>query len=428
MSDFKSRNCIYDESQNQLVFSDSDESIRDDSNVNNGNENMVDGDESIRNKINVGINGFGRIGKCTILQLLENPDFNIKVINTSLNLSSIQRYLNRDSNHGTRNYKVNILFNSIISINNHQIKIINQRDPNKIDWDRMGVKYLFETTGVFLTYEDLCQHNAPHVILSSPPKKSSSELEIPMFCYGVNHQRYCYQKIISVASCTTNCLAPFLDVADKISKIKEGSFITVHAATSSQNVTDSGHDNKRTNRSIFNNIIPHTTGASKCVEKILPYMRGKITGNSVRIPISIVSMIDINLTFHNNIKLDRFLEILDNMKEKKDINNMKERKDINNMKERKDINNMKERKDINNMKERRLLDIVEINKDNCVSSDFVTTDKPTIIDSQNCLQIGDNSIKFTLWYDNEWSYCAQMIRMCQFMNCKNTKIKRIVSL
>ena len=393
MSDFKSRNCIYDENQNQLIFSDSDESIRDngdDSNINNGDENMGNGGDSNVNKINVGINGFGRIGKCTVLQLLENPDFNIKVINTSLNLSSIQRYLNRDSNHGTRNYKVNVLFNSIISINNHQIKIINQRDPNKIDWERMGVKYLFETTGVFLTYEDLCQHNAPHVILSSPPKKSSSELEIPMFCYGVNHQRYCHQKIISIASCTTNCLAPFLDVADKISKIKEGSFITVHAATSSQNVTDSGHDNKRTNRSIFNNIIPHTTGASKCVEKILPYMRGKITGNSVRIPISIVSMIDINLTFHNDIKLDRFLEILDNMKERKEI--------------------------------------IEINRDNCVSSDFITTDKPTIIDSQNCLQIGDNSIKFTLWYDNEWSYCAQMIRMCQFMNYKNKKIRRIVSL
>ena len=329
--------------------------------------------------IKVGINGFGRIGKCTFLQLLENTKFEIKVINTSLSINSIQRYINRDSSHHCKQYKVDIMFGSYVTINGNLIKIINQRDPKEIDWKELEVDYLFETTGSFLTKEKLSQHNAKCIILSSPPKNTD---EIPMFCFGVNHYRYKQERIFSVASCTTNCLAPFLDLANHVSTIQEASFITVHSATSSQSVTDAAHDNKRTNRSIFNNIIPHTTGASKCVTKIIPSMDGKISGTSVRVPVSIVSMIDVNLRFSEKITVSKFFEVLENFRNP---------------------------------------DIVDINYDNCVSSDFVTTTRPTIIDYQNCLQIGEDSIKFTLWYDNEWSYCAQMIRMCQFTGQLNKK-------
>lgn len=329
--------------------------------------------------IKVGINGFGRIGKCTFLQLLENPKFEIKVVNTSLSINSIQRYINRDSSHHCKQYKVDIMFDSFITINGNRIKIINQRNPKEIDWKELEVEYLFETTGAFLTREKLSQHNAPYIILSSPPKDTN---DITMFCFGVNHYRYKEENIFSVASCTTNCLSPFLDLANHVSTIEEASFITVHSATSSQSVTDASHDNKRTNRSIFNNIIPHTTGASNCVTKIIPSLEGKIVGTSVRVPVSIVSMIDVNLRFSEKITISKFFEVLEKFRNP---------------------------------------EVVDINYDNCVSSDFVTTTRPTIIDYQNCLQIGKDSIKFTLWYDNEWSYCAQMIRMCQFASQVNKK-------
>jgi glyceraldehyde 3-phosphate dehydrogenase len=343
--------------------------------------------------IKVGINGFGRIGKCTFLQLLDNPVFDIKVLNTSLSLTSIEKYINRDSSHFVKKYKVDIMFDSFISINGHQIKVINIRDPELIDWRQLQVDYLFETTGAFLTHEKLSKHNAPYILLSSPPKKSNSDkTEIPMFCYGVNQFRYNSERIISVASCTTNCLAPFLDLAEHISPISEGSFITVHAATSSQSVVDSAHDNKRTNRSIFNNIIPHTTGASKCINQILPSLENKIVGTSVRVPVSIVSMIDVNLKFSEDITITKFFSILEKLRNP---------------------------------------DIVDVNYEDSVSTDFVTTDKPTIIDFQKSLQISKDSIKFTLWYDNEWSYCAQMIRMCRFIsrvNHKKLNIREEVSL
>lgn len=326
--------------------------------------------------IQVGLNGFGRIGKCTFLQLLEEEMFDIKCINTSLSLDSIERYINRDSNHGRRNYKVDIFENNFIKINNHFIKVVNERELGKVEWDHFGVIYLIETTGVYLTKEELDKHQSRYVILSSPPKD-----DMKMFCFGVNHGTYKKQKILSVASCTTNCLAPFLQAADKIGSIESGSFITVHAATSSQNTTDSAHDKKRTNRSIFNNIIPHTTGASKCINQLIPSLQNKIVGTSVRVPVSIVSMIDLNLTFETKVKLEDFFHFLDKIK---------------------------------------ISEVIEVNTQNCVSSDFITTTTPTIVDKQNCYQIDDKSIKFTLWYDNEWSYCSQLIRMIKYIYCRSS--------
>lgn len=321
----------------------------------------------------VGINGFGRIGKCVLLQLLELEDISISVINTSLSLESIGKYINRDSIHGKRNHLFKIFDNNTVIINDHTIRIVSSRVPGEINWRELGVDYLFETTGAFLTKDDLRKHPVDHIILSSPPKD-----DIKMFCYGVNHQEFRGEKIVSTASCTTNCIVPILDfIIKNLSPIEEASFITIHSATSSQSVVDMGRDDKRTNRSILNNIIPHTTGASKSINKILPSMKGRISGTSVRVPISNVSMVDINIRFISNMSKKYFFNILEEVSDDQ---------------------------------------LIIINKEKGVSSDFIGCEAPCIIDYHSSVEISDRSLKLHLWYDNEWSYAAQMIRMCIYIS------------
>lgn len=316
----------------------------------------------------VGINGFGRIGKCVFLQLLDFQDIDIEVINTSLNLESLGKYINRDSIHGKRNHSFTVIDENTVLINDQKITIVNSRIPGEINWRKLGVDYLFETTGSFLTKDELRKHPVDWILLSSPPKD-----DIKMFCHGVNHLDYRGERIISTASCTTNCILPLLDFSHKnLGGIVEGSFITVHSATSSQSVVDMARDTKRTNRSIFNNIIPHTTGASESIDKIIPEIKGKVKGTSVRVPVSNVSMVDINLRFLKPVTKDIFFEILEEISDDTTI---------------------------------------IVNKENSVSSDFIGCDSPCIIDYNSVLQISDNTLKFQLWYDNEWSYSAQMIRM-----------------
>ena len=323
-------------------------------------------------KINIGLNGFGRIGKCVLLQLLEMENINIVTINTSLSPDSIGKYINRDSVHGKRNHLFQKIGENKVSVLDQVITIVNSRVIGEINWRELGVDYLFETSGVYLTKEELKLHQVDYVILSSPPKDN-----LKMFCFGVNHNSYDGEKIISTASCTTNCIAPILNFAEKkLGGIEEGSFITVHSATSSQSVVDMSRDKKRTNRSIFNNIIPHTTGASKTINKIIPGLGCKIKGTSVRIPVSNVSMIDLNLRFFTKINKEGFFKILEEVSDDR---------------------------------------IIIVNRENYVSSDFMSCEIPCIVDYNSTLEISDKSLKIQLWYDNEWSYAAQMIRMCDFM-------------
>lgn len=326
---------------------------------------------------NIGINGFGRIGKCCFLQMIDDSSINIKAININkLSIHNFEQYINNDSIHRKNNYKVTIISNDIIEINKQLIKIFMTSDPAKIDWKQSGVEYLFETSGAFLTQEKAKLHNSDYIIMSAPP----SDLHItPIFCYGVNEDNYNGEKIISTASCTTNCIAPFLKFIGNF-KIKNANFITIHSATASQSVSDTANFKKRTNRSILNNIIPHTTGASDSLEIILPEFKNKVAGTSVRIPVSNVSMIDLNVTFDNEITKEEILNGIEKIQN----------------------------------------DVIALNKHNLVSSDFIGTTTPTIVDYAATIQLQNDMIKFTLWYDNEWSYAAQMIRMVKHMSYKNT--------
>lgn len=328
--------------------------------------------------ISVGINGLGRIGKCCFLQLIENNNFSIKAINiNNLEINNFEQYINNDSIHGKQYYKVTVLSDDTIKINKNIIKIFKSKNTNELNWNDYNIEYLFETTGAYLTQEKAKAHKVKYLCMSAPPK----DLGItPIYCYGVNENKYNGENIISNASCTTNCIAPFLKIINKYG-IESCNFITIHSATSSQSVVDNANFNKRTNRSIFNNIIPHTTGATSSLKYILPELENKVVGTSVRIPTSNVSMVDINITFTNEINKNKVLDDLITLQN----------------------------------------DVIIVNKENLVSTDFIGTTHPTIIDYHYTFQIDPKSIKFTLWYDNEWSYASQMIKIVKTMFDKNNK-------
>ena len=328
------------------------------------------------NNINIGINGFGRIGKCAFLQLINNQTVNINAINiNNLSIDEFENYINNDSIHHTQQFKVTILKDNYIQINNKKIKIFNDKDPKNLNWKKENVQYLFETSGAFRTTEKAKQHDVDYIIMSAPPKDIGIT---PIYCYGVNENNYKNEHIISAASCTTNCIAPMLKFLYKFN-IEHGHFITVHSATASQSVVDTANFQKRTNRTIFNNIIPHTTGASESLDVILPELLNKIVGTSVRVPVTNVSMIDLNIEFKNKISKDFIISRLEEVKN----------------------------------------EVITTNNNKLVSSDFIGNKTPTILDTNSTLQLTDKCIKFTLWYDNEWSYTAQMIRLLKFIHNKN---------
>jgi len=325
--------------------------------------------------INIGINGFGRIGKCVFLQLLNNVNFSIKCLNaTEIKVSEIEDYLNFDTTHKHNiKIKVEILSNQLFKINNHVIHLISERDAKKIDWKKMDCEYIIDATGSYLTTEKCLDHNAEYVIMSSPPKDNT-----PTFIVGANQHVYNGEKIVSGSSCTTNCIAPILRLLNDNYGIEDCVFTTIHAATASQYVVDVLKKSSRTNRSIFNNIIPHTTGASSSVTAVLPMLEGKINGTSVRVPVVNCSLVDLNV------------ELSDKNVTLKDISQL--------------IKSDALYKTVYDVSDKKL-----------VSGDFVTTTTPTILDINASIDMGNGRLKIMVWYDNEWSYSSQLIRLVEKM-------------
>lgn len=335
--------------------------------------------------INIGINGFGRIGKCVFLQLLNNTSFSIKCINaTEIKVSEIEDYLNFDTSHKHNiKIKVDVLNSQQFRIGNNVIHLISERDAKKIDWKKMECEYIIDATGSYLTTEKCIDHNADYVIMSSPPKDNT-----PTFIVGANEQTYNGEKVVSGSSCTTNCIAPILRLLNDTYGIEDCVFTTIHAATASQYVVDVLKKSSRTNRSIFNNIIPHTTGASSSVTAVLPILEGKINGTSVRVPVVNCSLVDLNVGLSNkNVTLKEISQLI---------------------------------------KSDALYKVVyDVSDKKLVSGDFVTTTTPTILDVNASIDMGNGRLKLMVWYDNEWSYSSQLIRLVERMVEFNTKSSEI---
>jgi glyceraldehyde 3-phosphate dehydrogenase len=324
--------------------------------------------------IEIGINGFGRIGKCIILQLINNNNFKIKCINAiNIKITDIEEYLKYDSTHHyDKSFYFEIISDTEFMLEHHKIKLLSDRTAKNLNWRSYGCKYLIDATGSYLIKEQALEHDVDFVIMTAPAKDNT-----PTFIYGVNENTYSGENIISGSSCTTNCLAPMLVLLDDNFKIKNCVFTTIHSTTASQNTVDVVDKKLRTSRTILNNIIPHTTGASKSIINVLPQLKNKINGTSIRVPVLNCSLLDVNIELEENITLE-------------------------------DLKN----KIITN----KLYKLVyDINERNLVSCDFLTTITPCILDMKASIDMNNGKLKLILWYDNEWSYCAQLIRLLTFI-------------
>ncbi|WP_133000524.1 type I glyceraldehyde-3-phosphate dehydrogenase [Luteimonas arsenica] len=328
--------------------------------------------------IKVGINGFGRIGRNVLRSALANFDGDIEVvaINDLLEPDYLAYMLKYDSVHGRFDGEVSVDGDTLV-VNGKRIRLTQERDPANLKWDEVGAEVVIESTGLFLTKETCQKHldaGAKKVIQSAPSKDDT-----PMFVFGVNHDKYAGEAIVSNASCTTNCLAPVAKVLNDKWGIKRGLMTTVHAATATQKTVD-GPSNKdwRGGRGILENIIPSSTGAAKAVGKVIPELNGKLTGMSFRIPTSDVSVVDLTVELEKDAS---YAEICAEMKAQS---------------------------------EGALKGILGYTEDKVVATDFRGDARTSIFDAEAGIQLDSTFVKLVSWYDNEWGYsnkCLELVKV-----------------
>lgn len=244
-------------------------------------------------KTRVGINGFGRIGRVTMRLLCDTPELEVVAINDLTPTDQNAHLLKYDSVHGPWDRTVTS-GPGTLTIDSHTVKVFSQRDPVEIPWKDLGVDIVFESTGIFTNYDGASKHlkaGAKKVIVSAPVKDAD---KIRTFVYGINHEGYDPAKdnIVSNASCTTNCLAPLVKVLHDKFKVQRGLMTTVHSYTNDQRILDLGHSDYRRMRAAALNMIPTSTGAAQAVTLVIPELKGKLTGLSVRVPTPNVSLVD----------------------------------------------------------------------------------------------------------------------------------------
>ena len=327
--------------------------------------------------VKLGINGFGRIGRMVFRAAVENFPNDIEVvgINDLLDPDYLAYMLKYDSVHGAFKGEVSSEAGALV-VNGKKIRITAEMDPANLKWAEVGAEVVVESTGFFLTDETARKHitaGAKKVIMSAPSKDST-----PMFVYGVNHNTYAGQDIISNASCTTNCLAPLTKVLNDKFGVVRGLMTTVHAATATQKTVD-GPSKKdwRGGRGILENIIPSATGAAKAVGKVLPELNGKLTGMSLRVPTSDVSFVDLTCEL---AKPASYEEICAAMKE---------------------------------ASEGELKGILGYTDECVVSTDFRNDSRTSIFDAKAGIQLDPTFVKVCSWYDTEWGYSNKVLEMAK---------------
>ena len=327
--------------------------------------------------IKVGINGFGRIGRMVFRAAVENfsNDIQIVGINDLLEPEYLAYMLKYDSVHGQFTGEVAVADGALI-VNGNKIRLTAEMDPANLKWDEVGADVVVESTGLFLEDEKARKHiqaGAKKVIMSAPSKDAT-----PMFVYGVNHETYAGQDIISNASCTTNCLAPIAKVLNDKFGIVKGLMTTVHAATATQKTVD-GPSRKdwRGGRGILENIIPSSTGAAKAVGKVLPVLNGKLTGMAFRVPTSDVSVVDLTVVLE---KPATMADICAAMKEAANGE---------------------------------LKGVLAYTEDAVVSTDFRGCANTSIFDATAGISLDANFAKVVSWYDNEWGYSNKVLEMAR---------------
>jgi glyceraldehyde 3-phosphate dehydrogenase len=326
--------------------------------------------------IKVGINGFGRIGRNVFRVIAEREDIDVLAINDLTDARTLSILLKYDSVHGRFNGEVGTKDNALV-VKGKEIRLTKERDPASLPWKELGVEVVIESTGIFTTKADCEKHleaGAKKVILSAPAK---DQLDATIVM-GINDNDLKPEhKIVSNASCTTNCLGPLVKVINDSFGIEKGLMTTIHAYTNDQKVADLMHSDLRRARAAAINIIPTTTGAAKAIGEVIPELKGKLDGMAMRVPVANGSVTDLVASVKKSVSIE-------------------------------EINNV-----IKAASENELKGILEYCEDPIVSSDIIDNAHSCIFDSLSTYVIGDNLIKVIGWYDNEWGYSNRMVDLTE---------------
>jgi len=332
--------------------------------------------------VNIGINGFGRIGRLVVRAAVAHDLATPVAVNDPfLDLDYAAYLFKYDSVHGKFDGTVEVDGEFLVINGDTKIKFFAERDPTQIAWSSVGASFVCESTGIFKTIEQASLHlkgGAEKIIISAPSP------DAPMFVVGVNHTTYAGQNVVSNASCTTNCLAPLAKVLNDNFGLDEGLMTTVHAGTATQLLVD-GPSRKdwRGGRSAIVNLIPSSTGAAKAVGKVIPELNGKLTGMAVRVPTADVSMVD--LTFRTK-KACTGEEMMAALKAASESDELK--------------------------------GILGYTDELVVSQDFVTDKRSSIVDAKACIHLNDKFHKVVSWYDNEWGYSNRLVDLAVYIASK----------
>lgn len=325
--------------------------------------------------IKVGINGFGRIGRMVLRAAVQDfKDIEVVGINDLLEPEYLAYMLKYDSVHGRFDGEVSVSGNDLI-VNGKKIRLTAEKDPAALKWNEVGADIVIECTGLFLT-EETCQKHiaagAKKVVQSAPSKD-----ETPMFVYGVNHETYKGEAIVSAASCTTNALAPVAKVLNDSFGIKRGLMTTVHAATATQKTVD-GPSNKdwRGGRGILENIIPSSTGAAKAVGKVIPALNKKLTGMAFRVPTSDVSVVDLTCELNKEASYEQIVAVMKAASENGPLKG-----------------------------------VLGFTNEKVVSTDFRGETCPSVFDAEAGIALDPTFVKVVAWYDNEYGYTCNLMRL-----------------
>ena len=322
-------------------------------------------------KVNIGINGFGRIGRLLLRESFERNDIKVVAINDLMDVEQLAYLLKYDSVHGQ--FKGTIETNNgNLVVNGNEIRITAEKDPANLKWNEINAEIVADCTGIFKTMDAASAHikaGAKKVVLSFPSD------EVPMFVMGVNHNEITSENtVVSNASCTTNCLAPVAKILNDNFGIEEGLMTTVHAATATQAVVDgASKKDYRGGRSALNNIIPSSTGAAKAVTKVIPSLKGKLTGMSFRVPVANVSVVDLTVKLAKPTTYQNIMDVF------------------------------------RNASENEYKGILGYTNEPVVSQDFVSDTHTAIIDADAGIALNETFFKIVAWYDNEYGYSAKLL-------------------
>lgn len=326
--------------------------------------------------IKIAINGFGRIGRCAARIALNRDDVELIAINDTAKRDLTRYLLQYDTVHGEFGKKVEVINDDYISVDGKKIRVFSTREPGELKFAEIGAEVVLECTGAFLTTEKsqvYINNGIKKVVMSAPAKDDT-----PTFVMGVNEKTYAGQDIISNASCTTNCLGPVAKILDDELGIEKGLMTTIHAYTHGQSLVDVKGRDFRRSRAAACNIIPTSTGAAKAINLVLPQLKGKMHGQSVRVPVPNVSMVDLNVLTKKETTKDELNEIF------------------------------------RTYQNGAMKGILFVDDDERVSSDFCTNPYSSIVASDLTQVICGNMIKVMSWYDNEWGYSNRLIDLAVY--------------